>query len=442
MADGPQREEGDQDVAITGLSVDGEGIGRLADGRVVFVDRALPGDTAWVRPKRHKKRVVHADLVALEQPSPNRQASLCDIWACGGCPTREASQALSREHKEQHIVHCMTRLGGVDLTGLTVPVLSFGDGWRYRHRVRLHAAWVTSGAQGDGRWVLGYHQRHSQALVPFSTCPVLWPELERMARALLGAVAQLPQESALHSVQLAYSRRDKRGAARIVTRGPMAAMRESLTWLDGSELSGLHIEAADGQFRWGNLSLTYDHADATAFDVGFEPGLFTQAHVEGNDALVAHVVEQVGPRAQLRVLEMHAGVGNFSLPLARRGARVVAVEAQRRAAIVLERNARKAGVDITVHAETDTWALSLLREQRFDVLLLDPARGGAADVAQALADLGPGAPPKVVYVSCDPATLARDTRVILRSGLKLAALTGLDCFPQTPHVETVATFVG
>lgn len=444
MVDTTHSQEGDEAVAITGLSVDGEGIGRLADGRVVFVDRALPGDEAQIRPKRHKKRVVHGELLALKKPSPGRQVSQCDIWACGGCPTREASQALSAEHKRQHIVHSMTRLGGVDLTGLNVPMLSFGDGWRYRHRVRLHAAWHTSAgqAQKDGRWVLGYHQRHSQALVPFSTCPVLWPELERMARALLGAVAQLPQESALHAVQLVYSRADKRGAARIVTRGPMAAMRQSLTWLDGSELSGLHIEAADGQFRWGNLNLNYDHADASAFDVGFEPGLFTQAHVEGNDALVAHVLEQVAPRAQLRVLELHAGVGNFSLPMARRGARVVAVESQRRAAIALERNARKAGVEITVHPEKDTWALALLREQRFDVLLLDPARGGAADVAQALATLGPGAPRKVVYVSCDPATLARDTQVILRSGLKLAALTGLDCFPQTPHVETVATFVG
>ncbi len=427
---------------MTSVSVDGEGIGRLSDGRVVFVDRTLPGDVAVVRPRTVKKRVVQGELVALTTPSGGRAESLCDIWACGGCPVREASPTLAQSFKRQHIVHCMERLGGVDVSALAVPVVSLGDGWRYRHRVRLHAAWMQTPGQEDGRWVLGYHQRHSRALVPFSTCPILWPELERMARALLGAVAQLPKASALHSVQLAYSRRNKRGAARIVTEGPMAAMRESLKWLEGSELSGLHIEAADGQFRWGNLNLSYDHADAGAFDLSFEPGLFTQAHVEGNDALVAHVLEQVGPRAQLRVLELHAGVGNFSIPMARRGARVVAIEQQRRAAIVLDRNARAAGVDVQVHAESDVWAIKLLREQRPDVLLLDPARGGAAAVAEALGDLGPGAPRKVVYVSCDPATLARDTKAILRSGLQLRALTGLDTFPQTPHVEVVATFVG
>ena len=276
--------------------------------------------------------------------------------------------------------------------------------------------------------------------MPFSTCPVLWPELERLARALLGSMAQLPKAAQIDSVTLAYGRRDGRGTARIVTHGPMAAMRQSLKWLEGSELSGLHIEAADGQFRWGNLSLHYDHQEAHAFDLTYEPGLFTQAHVQGNDALVAHVLEQVGPRPQLRLLELHAGVGNFSIPLARRGARVTAVEQQRRAAIVLEHNARSAGVDVQVHAESDEWAIKLLRE-RPDVLVMDPARGGAAAVAEAIGALGPGGPRKIVYVSCDPATLARDTRSILHAGLRLSQLVGFDNFPQTPHIEAVATFV-
>ena len=427
-------------VTITGLSVDGEGIGRLADGRVVFVDRTLPGDVAQVRPVRLKKRVVQGELVALTTPSAGRVQSQCDIWACGGCPLREASPALAQQQKRLRIIHCMERLGGVDMAPLAVPMTGFGDGWRYRHRVRLHAAWHTGGSEADGRWVLGYHQRHSRALVPFSTCPVLWPELERLARALLGGVAQLPKSAQIDSVALAYGRRDGRGTARIVTHGPMAAMRQSLKWLEGSELSGLHIEAADGQFRWGNLALNYDHQEAHAFDLSYEPGLFTQAHVQGNDALVAHVLEQVGPRPQLRVLELHAGVGNFSVPMARRGARVTAVEQLRRAAIVLERNARSAGVDVQVHAESDAWAIKLLRD-RPDVLVMDPARAGAAAVAEAIGALGPGAPRKIVYVSCDPATLARDTRAILRSGLRLSQLAGFDNFPQTPHVEAVATFV-
>lgn len=427
-------------MTITGLSVDGEGIGRLPDGRVVFVDRALPGDEVLARPIGHKKRIVQGELVQLVAPSPGRVQSRCDIWSCGGCPVREASADLALAFKRERIVHCMTRLGGVDMAQLTLPMHNFGDGWHYRHRVRLHAAWMQNPGGEDGRWVLGYHQRRSRALVPFSTCPVLWPELERLARALAGGVAQLPRSAQVESVLLVYSRRDRRGAARMVTQGPMAAVRESLNWLAGSELGGLHIEAADGQFRWGNLSLAYDHQDAKSFDLGYEPGLFTQAHTEGNDALVAHVLEQVSPRPQQRVLELHAGVGNFSLPLARRGARVIAVEQHRRSAIVLQRNALTAGVSIDVHAQSDVWAIELLRD-RPDVLLMDPSRNGAAAVAEAIGNLGPGAPGKIVYVSCDPATLARDTKAILRSGLRLSSLVGFDTFPQTPHVEAIATFV-
>lgn len=440
MADAPKAPLLDEVVQITGLSVDGAGIGRLHDGRVAFVDRALPGDRARIGARREKKNVVQAVLTELVTPAPGRVASRCDIWACGGCPIREAGPKLAAAAKRDHILSAMQRVGGFDMSAHPVPVQSFGDGWQYRHRVRLHAAWVPAkDGVGAGGWSLGYHQRHSRVLSPLSACPVLWPELERLGRALAGGVAQLPQEAQIRTVTLAYSRRDGRGAARIDTDGPMAAMRRSLTWLDGSELGGLHIVAADGQFRWGNLALRYDHAQAQHFDLRFEPGVFTQANTQGNDALVAHVLDQVEPRPQQRVLELHAGIGNFSIPLARRGSRLTAVEIAQRSAILLDRNARNAGVDIDIHAKSDVWALELLRD-RPDVLLMDPARGGAREVALAVAALGPAAPGKVVYVSCDAATLARDAAAMVQGGLRLISLVGFDNFAQTPHVECVATF--
>ena len=426
-------------VEITGLSVDGAGIGRLADGRVAFVDRALPGDRARIRVHAHNKGVVQAELKELVTAAPGRVPSRCDIWACGGCPVREAGPKLAGDSKRAQLMAAMQRLGGIDMAAHPVPMHTFGDGWQYRHRVRLHAAWMADASARAGGWALGYHQRHRRVLAPLAACPVLWPELERLGRALAGGVAQLPREAQILSVTLAYSRRDGRGAARIDTQGPMAAMRRSLTWLDGSELGGLHIVAADGQFRWGNLALRYDHAEAQHFDLRFEPGVFTQANPHGNDALVAHVLEQVGPRPQQRLLELHAGIGNFSIPLARRGARVTAVEISPRAAILLDRNARNAGVDIEVHTQSDTWAIPLLRA-RPDVLVLDPARGGAREVALAVAALGPAAPRKVVYISCDAATLARDAAAITQAGLRLSQLTGFDNFAQTPHLEAVATF--
>lgn len=417
------------DVTIHGISVNGEGVGRLPDGRVVFVESALPGDVVRINLTETRKRVVYAELLQVLEPSSDRVSSRCPVERCGGCVLRWVSPEGQGRLKRQTVLEALRRIGGFDASEIMPPVAQFGDGWANRHRVRLHAAHL------DGRWQLGYFERRSRKLVPLAACPVIWPELERLALALARALADFPQEAQIQEVELAYSRRDGRGGARIVTRGPLAAFRQSLDWLHKSELTGVDLEAGDGRWRHGNLELRYDHKHADEFDLRFEPGLFTQSFPEGNDALVEAVMDIVKPRSNPRVLELHAGIGNFSVPLARAGAHVVAYERNKRAAIMCRRNGRAPGLQLTVHAADDTAALGLLGQT--DVLLIDPPRTGAREVAEAVA-AAPG--PRVVYVSCDPATLARDAAILQRGGYAITSVRAFDMFPETPHVETLCVF--
>ncbi len=417
------------EVDIQGLGSAGEGVGRLPDGRVVFVPQALPGDRVRIELGVTRKHVQYGELKELLVPSPDRVESPCTVEPCGGCALKKLSRAAQAQLMRLRVVDNLRRLGGLDLEARVGPPVQAGDGWRYRHRVRLHAAWL------DGGWRLGYFARRSHRLVPLASCPVLWPELHERAQALVQGLAKLPDAARLDTVELAYSRRDGRAAAALHGVGPIAAYRESLDWLAGTGLSGVEITSGRARWRHGNLELRYDHARAAEFDLLYEPAVFTQAFPEMNDKLVESVMQAVRPQQAPRLLELHAGIGNFTVPLARAGARGIAVEHHRRATILCQRNARAAGVDIEVRDISDHQALDLVLGS--DVVLLDPPRTGARAVAEALAT---GGPPRVVYVSCDSATLARDAAILVRGGYTLTAVELFDMFPQTEHAETLAIF--
>ncbi len=420
----------EQDIRIEGLGSAGDGVGRLADGRVIFVPRALPGDRVRVRLGQTRKQVQYGELVALLEPSPDRVDSRCHVRECGGCGLKELAIGAQAELKRRRVVESLRRIGGLEIEAMLGAVEERGDGWRTRHRVRLHAAWSGS------RWRLGWFARHSRDLVEIESCPVLWSELEQAALDLGRALADLPREAQLEEVELAWSRRDARAAARLHAGGPLEPFKRWLADALAAGLGGVAVDTAGHTFGAGNLELRYDHAHASEFDLRYEPGVFTQANPEMNDRLVEVVVEAVRPAQGKRVLELHAGIGNFSVPLRLAGIEVVAVERQKRAAILCGRNARAAGVELEVRADTDESAVSTLGD--FHTVLLDPPRTGAREAATAIA-AAPGIE-HVVYVACDAATLARDAALLAAGGFAVTAAHAFDMFPQTPHVETVLVF--
>jgi len=414
----------------------GDGVARLPSGEVVFVDGAFPGDLVEIRLTGKRKRVQFAEVSRLIEPSPQRVESRCPVEACGGCATRWYSRDGQAQEKRSRVVQAMRRIGGHEGDDLLGPVVQAGDGWGYRHRIRLHAAWF------EGAWHLGYHGRRSHRLVPLNECPVLCPELEAAALRLAEAVKALPQYVALDQVELLASRQDDAAAARFSAGGAVAGFRESFDWYAASGLAGIEVVTPKGSWRHGELALRYDHQRRDRFELWAEPGVFTQANPQVNELLVAAVLAALPVSEAPRVLELHAGVGNFSLPLADAGATVFTAEHQERAVSLAQRNAGDAGIALHAFFLEDLEALAprgpVPPLSDFEAVLMNPPRVGALDVAKILAA---GGPPRIAYVSCDPATLARDVRMLADGGYRIADMTAFDMFPQTPHVEVLTTLV-
>lgn len=419
------------EVRIEGLGTAGDGVARLPGGEVIFVAGGLPGDRVQIRLTGRAKRVQRAEVVRLIEPSADRVVSRCVSADCGGCAVRWLSRPAQAEAKRERVVQALRRIAGCDIETLLGPVVQAGDGWSYRHRVRLHAYWF------EARWNLGYHARASHRLVSLESCPVLCPELESAALVLARALASWPRHVALQDVEMIVSRRDARVSARITAAGSLRAAGVRIEALVAGGLAGVEAVDGDGVHRHGELALRYDHARAEEFDLWAEPGVFTQANPAVNDLLVERVLTAL-PADGSSVLELHAGVGNFSLPLALAGADVYTAEHMQRAVELAQRNAQQAGVGLHAFYVEDVDALlpggPVPPLATFDAVLLNPPRVGALEVAKLLAA---GGPRRLAYVSCDPATLARDVHELVEGGYRIGAATAFDMFPQTPHVEVL-----
>lgn len=371
---------------IESLAAGGDGVARGADGRVVFVPATAPGDRVRVRIEKSRSSFARGRVVALLEPGPARVEARCPAFGrCGGCAWQHVDYAAQLEAKRRILADALSRIGGIPLAD-TPPFTGSPRPYGYRLRARLRVE--------GGR--VGYRLKASHALCAVDSCPVLLPELE----ARLGELA---------------------------ARAP-------------SPGGDWELSAAGGQVRVAALSAGEGEGHPLELEVAgerlrFSTGVFAQANALLLDVLVDRVVEAVG--AGEKLVELFAGVGLFTLPLARRFPDVVAVEGSRAAARDLGENLASAGLDgvRVLHRRVED-ADRDLAGLRPDVVLLDPPRVGlGAGGVELLARLDPG---RVVYLSCDPATLARDLKALRGHGYGLVRVEGFDLFPQTPHVEALA----
>jgi 23S rRNA (uracil1939-C5)-methyltransferase len=374
------------ELAIDALAAGGEGVGRDADGRVVFVPFAAPGDRLRVRIVEAHARFARAEIESILEPGPVRVTPPCPVFGrCGGCAWQHVDYAAQVEAKRAILRDALVRIGG-----LADPPLHFvasPAAYGYRGRARLLAA--------DG--AIGFRARRSHAVCAIASCPLLAPPLDA---ALAALAARPPAEPGEWELAL--------GSDGTTRTAPIPAA------------SGERIAIAAAGER-----------------VEVSPGVFAQANALLLDALANEVVAAAGEGTEL--LELFAGAGFFTLALARRFGRATAVESDARAVADLAHNARASGVRHlrVVEAASETvLADAAAHRVAPDVVVLDPPRGGIGPRASGhLARLPVR---RVVHVSCDPATLARDLAVLTRRGFEVERITGLDLFPQTPHVEAVA----
>ncbi|HTQ36455.1 MAG TPA: 23S rRNA (uracil(1939)-C(5))-methyltransferase RlmD [Steroidobacteraceae bacterium] len=425
---------------VDALNSEGWGVVRGAGGKAVFVAGALPGELVEYRVRRRQRGHDQAELVAVLEPAADRVAPRCaHFGVCGGCALQHLAPQSQLAVKDAELRETLRRIGKVEPAQWLPPLA--GDPWGYRRRARLGARFV----HAKGRSLVGFREKMSSHVADVEHCEVLRPEVGRLVGELGRLVSGLSIRERLPQIEAAVGD----GAVVLVLRvlaPPSAGDRALLAAFERRHGIRLLLQAG-GPDRLEALSgdgpeLWYD---LPAYDLrlAFEPADFVQVNGAMNRLLVDRVLALLEPTPESVVLDLYCGLGNFTLPLARRAARVVGIEGEAGLVARAAANARRNGLaNVRFHAanlageQAVQSCLALAGAEGYSQVLIDPPRTGALDVLPALARI---APRRLVYVSCHPGSLARDLGILVsRLGFTLRAAGIADMFPHTGHVESVA----
>ena len=397
-----------------------------ADGQVVLLPYAAPGDEVEARVTTVHTDYLRAEVARVTAAGPERVLPGCPAFTvCGGCQWQHVSPAAQRAAKAGIVAEQLARIAGVRDVDVA-PTVAGSDDWRYRARITLVA---------EGRR-LGYHRARSHRLVEIDDCPIADAVVAAhvgSARAWVAALRAVPERvtiaAAPGGVVLTGTGPARPGPRDVEVTEELLARTASVR---GAVLAGGGTRIVVGDPR-----VRVDVEPGVALEAPAD--VFTQVNPAANVHLVQTVLAVGAFAPGVRVLDLYCGAGNFSLPIARRGAVVEGVEQSTIAVEAARANAARLGLDgatFTAARVRDT--LAARQAGAFDVVVLDPPRAGAADELGALAALRA---PRIVYVACDPATLARDVRTLVAYGYRTNRIIPVDLFPQTYHIETVAELV-
>lgn len=428
-----------RELHVDGLAHGGAAVARASDGRVVFVAGGCPGDVVTASVTTDHGRYLEADIAEIITPSPDRRTPPCPYFGhCGGCQWQHVAYAAQAEAKRIQLADALARIGGVG--HVTVDATVLGE-TAYGYRNKLEMRW---GAGADGRPALGLTAAGSEEIVPIDACLLLPDRAKRLPKSLSGALRYILGRAPfdLDRVALRVARNTKDvevslwgppGAAprQAIARTLGDALRAtSITRVlvkdDPKKRADLKVEVLAGQGNWRER--------IGGFEYRVSSPSFFQSNTAGAAGLVSLVLERLQADGSDRVLDLFAGVGTFTLPLAALAGEVVAIEGAGSSIRDLRANLESAGLDAEVMPGDAARALA--EAGHFDLAVVDPPRSGMTPPA--LKALVATKARRICYVSCDTATLARDIKALAEAGYRLASATPVDLFPQTWHVETLA----
>ncbi|QWV95343.1 23S rRNA (uracil(1939)-C(5))-methyltransferase RlmD [Geomonas oryzisoli] len=431
-------------VVIESLCYGGAGFGRV-EGKACFVPCTAPGDRARIRVVKEKRSFLEGELVELLEPSDLRVVPPCPVFgACGGCDWQFLPYPEQLQQKGTIFADTLARIGKVPREKV-LPVAAAPEPFGYRSRVQVKVSVVAGAVQ------MGFFRTGSHDVVDFGAgCPLANPQLNRMAAEFRAILPGLPQFELIHQIDLSIGDTGE-GIAIVHSRGgaggrlieALARERSQLPSVAGAFLrSG---QKGDLAKVFGIEALSYRIPaglipGSKELTLRFGRGGFSQVNYPQNLELIRTACGWAGLTGKERVLDLYCGNGNISLPLALQAAEVLGIEGYAPSILDAAANAEANGIgNATFQVSDAAQAVRRLvkRKERFDLVVLDPPRGGA----EAAAELAALAPAKIIYVSCDPATLARDLASLGSNGYQVTRSKPVDMFPQTYHLESVTELV-
>jgi 23S rRNA (uracil1939-C5)-methyltransferase len=419
---------------IESLDSEGRGVAHNADGKVMFVEGALPRERVAVETLQKKSKYEFSRVKVLFEESSGRRRPRCPHFGvCGGCATQHADARTQMAAKQRALEENLARIGKVQAETM-LPVV-YGEEWGYRRRAR----WSVRHVASKGGAMVGFRERRSTHVADTRECHVLPPHISALILPLRELIGQLSISDRIPQIEIAVGD----NASVLVFRHLLPLSADDLKRLEefaaGHEV---HIWLQPGgpdsakPFHPATSELYYDLPEF-GVRIAFTPTDFTQVNHAVNRILVSRAVRLLDPQPGERVADLFCGLGNFSLPLARLGAQVIGFEGSRGLIERARRNAAANGLVVQFEV-LDLFKQSLGAFGRFDKLLIDPPREGAVELIKSL---GQDWPRRIVYVSCDTATLSRDAGILVHTkGFRLAAAGVANMFPHTAHVESVALF--
>jgi 23S rRNA (uracil1939-C5)-methyltransferase len=409
-------------LSIDALDSEGRGVARNPEGKVVFVEGALPGERAAVRVLLKKPKFESGRATSIFEPSAGRREPLCPHFGvCGGCATQHADERTQMAAKQRWLEDCLERIGKVEPE--TMLPVAYGPEWGYRHRARLSVRYLT--ARGA---MVGFRERRSTHVAEMHGCHVLPPAVSALILPLRELVGKLSIRERLPQIEVA-----------VADNATVLVFRHLLPLTADDEGHLRQFAQTHAIHAWlqpvGPDSAHPFHPPQS------EPWYELPEYHAMNRVLVSKAVKLLDPQPGERIADLFCGLGNFSLPLAARGANVIGFEGSRE---LVERARQNANTNnlVAQFEVLDLFKQGLGSFGPFGKMLIDPPREGAVELVKSLPQ-GENAPwpQRLLYVSCDPATLARDAGILVHTkGFRLAAAGVVNMFPHTAHVESIALF--
>ena len=415
-------------VRIESVAYKGYGVARI-DGKVVFVPYTMTGDEAWVEITEEKKRYSMARLIQIIEPSPGRVNPPCPYFGtCGGCQWQHIDYSIQGELKKEILGETLKRLGKLNEIP-PISVVPSPKPYDYRVRVQLKV---------KGK-KMGYYHEKSHQIVDVAHCPISHPLVNQIIEELREDLDALVR---MEEIEINVSPEERSGVllfhAHSYDQRTEYFMEELLR--SQAILRGIAITQKDGFRFFGDPALNFtiplsQERDKRELKIRISPGSFSQVNPEQNQRLVQTVLQFSKVDQEDRVIDLYAGAGNLTLPLATGASEALGIEENRMAFEDAQFNAERNGVENCHFTQGRVEDVFLdWKKETPDLIVLDPPRTGCKTVLDQVVKLKPK---KIVYVSCEPTTFARDLGLFSERGYSLQRLSLIDMFPQTYHMETV-----